>query len=140
MALSIKTDYGICRNRNNKLYGIVIAVKEKMKKKFSKILRRIRESKKLSQTELAERTGFQPSAISHFETGRRSPSFANLKKLADALSVSIDYLLGRDNTSKSAGPAADQLFRDFEKMSSEDQDTITEFASMLAKKNREKGA
>jgi transcriptional regulator with XRE-family HTH domain len=109
-----------------------------MSKNFPDILRKMRESKKLSQTELAEKTGFQPSAISHFETGRRSPSFDNLKRLADALSVSIDFLLGREDSSKSVGPAAEQLFRDFEHMSSEDQDTLTKFASMLAQKNKER--
>jgi transcriptional regulator with XRE-family HTH domain len=107
-----------------------------MSKNFPEILRKVREFKKLSQTELAEKTGFQPSAISHFEKGRRSPSFDNLKRLADALSVSIDYLLGREDTSKSFGPVAEKLFRDFENMSSEDQDTLTKFASMLAKKNK----
>ena len=111
-----------------------------MQKNFPDILRKIRESKKLSQTELAEKSGFQPSAISHFETGRRSPSFDNLKKLADALSVSIDYLLGREDTSKSLGPAAEKLFRDFENMSSEDQDTLSEFAAMLARKNKERNS
>lgn len=107
-----------------------------MSKNFSKILRQVRESKKLSQTELAEKSGFQPSAISHFETGRRSPSFENLNRLADTLSVSIDYLLGRDETSRSYGPVTEQLFRDFEKMSAGDQETLTKFASMLADKNK----
>ena len=45
--------------------------------------------------ELAERTGFHPSAVPHFETGQRAPSFDNLKRLADALDVTTDYLLGR---------------------------------------------
>jgi transcriptional regulator with XRE-family HTH domain len=105
---------------------------------FAKILRQVRESKKLSQTELAEKAGFQPSAISHFETGRRSPSFDNLSRLADTLSVSIDYLLGRDETHRSCGPAAEQLFRDFENMSAGDQETLAKFASMLAQKNNRK--
>ena len=37
----------------------------------------------------------QASAISHFETGTRKPSFDNLRRLADALDVTTDYLLGR---------------------------------------------
>ena len=49
----------------------------------------------MSQADLADKTGLQPAAVSHFETGQRSPSFENLKKLADALSISVDYLLGR---------------------------------------------
>ena len=52
-----------------------------MPEAFEDRLRRSREEKGLSQAELAQKTGFQPSAISHFESGRRSPSFDNLKKL-----------------------------------------------------------
>jgi transcriptional regulator with XRE-family HTH domain len=103
---------------------------------FPDILRKTREEKGLSQADLAEKTGFQPSAISHFEAGRRSPSFDNLRRLADALSVTIDFLLGRQPDPQPAGPAAEQLFRNFEQMTSEDQDTLNSFAKMLAEKNK----
>lgn len=104
--------------------------------KFPEILRKTREDKGLSQAELAEKAGMQPSAISHFEAGRRSPSFENLKRLADALTVTIDYLLGRETVPASAGPVAQQLFHNFEQMSAEDQDDLAKFAAMLAEKNR----
>ena len=48
-----------------------------------------------SQCDLAAKTGLRQVAISFFETGRRSPSLANLKRLADALEVTTDYLMGR---------------------------------------------
>ncbi len=107
-----------------------------MPESFGDRLRKERDAKKLSQAELADKTGFQPSAISHFESGRRSPSFDNLKRLADALNVTIDYLIGRKSEPTTAGPAAEQLFRDFEQMSSDDQETLTSFAKMLAEKNK----
>lgn len=106
-----------------------------MSEKFPAILRGARESKSLSQTDLADRSGLQPSAISHFETGKRAPSFENLKRLADALAVSVDYLLGRTEEPKSSGPAVEQLFRDFNRMSSADQESFSKFATMLAEKN-----
>lgn len=105
---------------------------------FGERLRKVREDKGLSQSDLAHKTGFQPSAISHFESGRRSPSFENLKRLADALSVTIDFLLGRESEAKSAGPIAEQLFRDFEQMSADDQESIAKFAKLLAEKNKER--
>lgn len=63
-------------------------------------IRIIRELRGWSQAELAERSRLEPSAISHFETGRRVPSVVNLLKLAEALTmntfyISTDYLLGR---------------------------------------------
>jgi transcriptional regulator with XRE-family HTH domain len=107
-----------------------------MSESFGERLRHIREEKRLSQAELAEKTGFQPSAISHFESGRRAPSFDNLKKLADALAVTIDYLLGRETLPTTAGPVAQKLFRNFEQMSADDQEDLAKFAALLAAKNR----
>ena len=62
---------------------------------FPERLRGARELRELTQEALAARSGLQPSAISHFESGTRKPSFDNLRRLADALRVSTDYLLGR---------------------------------------------
>lgn len=62
---------------------------------FARNLRAARDQRGLTQVELAERSELQPSAISHFETGRRTPSLANLIALCDALKVSADSLLGR---------------------------------------------
>lgn len=103
---------------------------------FSARLRKTREQKGLSQAELAEKSGFQPSAISHFETGRRAPSFDNLKRLADALSVSTDYLLGRETEPGFSGPMMQRMFRHAEKLSESDLETLEEFAKMLARKNK----
>jgi len=64
----------------------------------------------LSQAELGQKAGLQPSAISHFESRRRSPSFDNLRRLADALSVTLDFLLGRESEARSAGPVAGACF------------------------------
>jgi len=49
----------------------------------------------MSQGNLAKLTGMNPSALSHFECGRRLPSIRNLKRLCNALKVSADYLIGR---------------------------------------------
>ncbi|HZZ80573.1 MAG TPA: helix-turn-helix transcriptional regulator [Gemmataceae bacterium] len=107
-----------------------------MAESFGERLKKTREVKRLSQAELAQQAGLQPSAISHFESDRRAPSFDNLKRLADALAVNIDYLLGRETIPTTAGPVAQSLFKNFEQMSAEDQDDLVKFAELLAKKNR----
>ena len=48
----------------------------------------------MTQAELAEKAGMHVTIISHYETGRRTPSMVNLRILVDALGVSADYLLG----------------------------------------------
>lgn len=65
---------------------------------FSQRLSAARKFRRLSQGELARKTRLKQSAISQFETGRRAPSFHNLRRLADALEVSADFLLGRSNS------------------------------------------
>jgi transcriptional regulator with XRE-family HTH domain len=105
---------------------------------FSERLRAARELRKLSQSELAEKADLQPSAISHFESGRRSPSFQNLKGLADALQVTTDYLIGRTDEPNLSNAVSLKLFRHADKMSDEDLETLTGIAEVLAKKKTQK--
>ena len=96
-------------------------------------LREARGLRQLSQGELAQKTGLQPSAVSHFETGARKPSFDNLRRLADALKVTTDYLLGRVDTIEAlAGP--DQLHRDYSQLSSADREVADQMMALLAAK------
>lgn len=93
---------------------------------FRQRLREVREERGLSQAQLAARAGLQPAAVSHFETGGRKPSFENLVKLAEALSVTTDYLLGRERAAEAAGEEISALFRDLKHATAEDQDWIRE--------------
>lgn len=61
---------------------------------FRERLKTAREAKKITQADLAEKTGLPASSISLFEKGPRKPSFDNLRTLASALDVTTDYLLG----------------------------------------------
>lgn len=74
----------------------------KNNKEFSTILKNCRYDRKLKQIELADKTGLNASALSNFESGSRKPSIGNLIKLADALEVTTDYLLGREAISDSS--------------------------------------
>ena len=103
---------------------------------FSDNLKKARELKGLSQTELAKRSGLQPSAVSHFETGRRAPSFDNLKRLADTLEVTTDFLIGREIDPTTSGPTLQSIFRNAQEMADDDRQQLAEFAAFLANKKR----
>lgn len=87
---------------------------------FKDRLKEARKIRELSQAKLADLSGLQQSAIGHFESGGRKPSFANVRALAKALNVSADFLLGRAPTIEGATTA----FRGEENLSVEDRETI----------------
>ena len=100
---------------------------------FPERLRTARDKRGLNQGDLAKRAGLQASAISHFETGTRKPSFDNLRRLADALDVTTDYLLGRVNELDGLA-GADKLHRHYDRLTSDDRDVADSVIEMLAKK------
>lgn len=60
---------------------------------FSERLRTLRKQKKLSQTELGKLASLHYTHIGRFERGISRPGSDSLKRLADALDISSDYLL-----------------------------------------------
>lgn len=105
---------------------------------FPKRLRRARELRKFSQAELGSRAKLPPSSIAHFETGSRKPSFDTLRRLANALEVTTDFLLGRVDDPGLA-EAGDPLYRDVGKLTGNDRELAKEFLEMLARRNTPKG-
>lgn len=57
-------------------------------------LRKARESLEFTQDVLAEKLGVEPLQIWRWESGRNKPSVDIVIKLAEALNVTSDYLLG----------------------------------------------
>ena len=101
---------------------------------FRERLKKARELRGWSQAELGEKAGMPGSSIAHFETGTRKPSFESLRRLANALQITTDYLLGRVD-SPDLALAGDPLFRDIGKLSGDDREIAKEFLEMLAKRN-----
>jgi transcriptional regulator with XRE-family HTH domain len=105
---------------------------------FTIRLRNVRENiRKWSQSQLAERAKMPPSSIAHFETGKRKPSFDTLRRLANALDVTTDYLLGRVDDPALA-EAGDPLYREMGKLTADDRDTARLFIKALADRESKK--
>jgi transcriptional regulator with XRE-family HTH domain len=62
--------------------------------KVGERIKQARKRKKITMSELADRSGLSTSAISRYERGERKPTFDALSALADALDVSAEYLYG----------------------------------------------
>lgn len=105
---------------------------------FRQRLLSLRTQRGLNQEELAKRAGLQATAVSHFETGTRKPSFDNLRRLADALETTVDYLMGRTSDPASVVTEGDQLFRDFHNLTAQEREIARDFMASLAKRSKER--
>ena len=57
----------------------------------------VRKKKKLSQSALGKIIGTSGDVIGRYERGDITPSIDVVSKIADALEVSVDYLIGKTN-------------------------------------------
>jgi transcriptional regulator with XRE-family HTH domain len=57
----------------------------------------IRKKKKLSQADLGKVIGTSGDVIGRYERGDIIPSIEVVAKIADALEISVDYLIGKTN-------------------------------------------
>ena len=73
-------------------------MKQELLEEFGKRLRHIRSSKDLTQVDLAYKGHFDRNYIGMLERGERNPSLKNLKRIADALEISLSELLNFDNS------------------------------------------
>src|ERR1700722_15806739 len=92
-------------------------------------IRSFREMRALTQAELGQRAGIAGASISHFETGQRIPSLASLVKVADALDVSIDTLLGRATVDSHT--VVDPVFLRASRSSAQTLDTVRRVTAAL---------
>ena len=75
---------------------------------FNKRLRQVRMDKKITQQAISDSVGIALRTYQCYEQGTREPSLSMLVSLADALNVSADYLLCRDDFLKAHAAPFDE--------------------------------
>lgn len=71
---------------------------EDLKPIIAKNITHLRQSRKMTQIELAEQLNYSDKAISKWERGESVPDVSVLKSIADLFDVTVDYLLTDGNT------------------------------------------
>ena len=66
---------------------------DEISQKFGANLKKIRLEKKMSQGDICRALEVDRTYISNLESGKRNPTLATIKRIADALGVSVDRLL-----------------------------------------------
>mgnify|MGYP003272716159 FL=1 len=71
--------------------------------KTGEALKKARTDAGITQAELAKRLGVTPQTVSQYERGIKKPKVETLARFADAMSVSIDSLLGESTRAQIEG-------------------------------------
>lgn len=58
-------------------------------------IKALRESRKLTQRQVADKVGVTFTTIYYYEAGLKTPSLPVAIRLADVLNTSLDYMTGR---------------------------------------------
>ncbi len=89
---------------------------------FGERLASVRKSKKISQEELAKAIGAHAPVIGRYERGEVKPSIEVAAKIANALAVSLDYLVG--NTDRLLNKTILNRIVDVQKLPDKDQEHL----------------
>ena len=98
---------------------------------FNENLKEARLKSGLSQKDLSENIGVAKSTYSLYESGKREPNVDTIKKIASALNVSADMLLGLE-----AEPTTLAAPFDGDEYTEDEMEEIKNFAAFV--KNRRK--
>lgn len=105
-------------------------------------VRMLRKRRGLSQKQLSEKVGVHYTHISRYERGQSRPSADGLKRLANVLGVSVDYLL--EGTKEEAAKATFddrellRMFKEVEQLPADEKAVVKTFLdAFLVKKQLE---
>lgn len=92
-------------------------------------LRKFRELRGMTQSQIGARSAVAAASVSHFETGQRTPTLETLVRLADALNVTVDTLLGRAPVESSAH--VDPVFLQASRADAQTLETVRRVAAAI---------
>jgi len=89
----------------------------------------IRKEKKMSQSELAKKVGIHANVLGRYERGEARPFVEMAVKLAQALNVSADYLLG--NTDMDLDTNTLRRLEEIDKLSEQNKNQVFQVIDSL---------
>ena len=97
-------------------------------------LKKIRESKGLSQKQLAIFLDVSQGAIGNWESGTRMPNLDILGKIADYFDVTTDYLLGKEDCELQPDSIDSVIYEELQKMTDSEKEEILAFINFTKSK------
>lgn len=85
---------------------------------FSKRLKHLRKSRKLTQAQMADMLGISRQGYAKYENNSAQPDLDTLVKLADFFNVTTDYLLGKSNDPQLTADQEEKILKEVKKIRS----------------------
>jgi transcriptional regulator with XRE-family HTH domain len=105
---------------------------------FSSRLRQLRENSGWTQKDLAKKLNLTQSTIAYYESDRKKPTLENAIIIAKTFSISLDYLLGINNTQsvtvmeeEKPYAVADKFSEDINSLSPRGQKDLKDYIELL---------
>ncbi|MDW3193119.1 MAG: helix-turn-helix transcriptional regulator [Cytophagales bacterium] len=108
--------------------------------KLSEKITKLKKLKSLSQVDLAEATGISRDAISKYERGDVMPSVEYAKRIADALGVSLDYLVSEEDQEEVLDNDTVKRIKDIQRLPDSEKDKIFSVIDALVRDFKTKQA
>ena len=105
-----------------------------MSVELGKRIKLLRSEKSISQEELAKKIGVHTNHLSRYERDLTSPSIDVVIKMADALDVSIDFLIFGDMKPELSDRDLVSLFGKVELLTDRQKETVKDFLSAFVLK------
>ncbi len=107
---------------------------------FGEKISKLKKAKKMSQVELARITGISRDAISKYERGDVSPSVEYAKRIAEALGVSLDYLVSDSEREEALDSEAVRRVREIQGLPPQEKDKVFSVVDALIRDFKTKQA
>jgi transcriptional regulator with XRE-family HTH domain len=108
--------------------------------KFGEKLTKLKKQKKISQIEIAKRTGISRDAISKYERGDVTPSIEYAKRIAEVLGVSLDYLVSENDNEDILDKETVNRIKEIQQLPKIDKETIYTVIDALIRDTKAKQA
>jgi transcriptional regulator with XRE-family HTH domain len=100
----------------------------------------LKKQRKMSQLELSRVTGISRDAISKYERDEVVPSVEYAKRIADALGVSLDFLVGGDNGEDVLDSATLKRVKDIQALPEQEREKVLSVLDALVRDFRTRQA
>ena len=99
-------------------------------------LKTVLDEQKVTQKDLAKKLNIAPTTLNGYISNKREPDLETLKNIAQALGVTVDFLLGVEGGMIDLSAKEEALIWQLRRMTPSQRDVVVELINVMTKKNK----